>query len=112
MRLAPTPFRAFHLRLAVVALLCVSTPSVQDLVVDVSSWLGDGDCCGDDCERTGEPCTQQCLHCVCGVRAIAAPLATAPLVLAVSTPRTAATPEAMTAELGGHLDPPFRPPVS
>jgi hypothetical protein len=108
----PGHSRLLSLRWLAVALLCLSTPAVQDIIVDTSSWLAGAECCADECEETGNPCTQQCLHCVCGVRAIAAPLPSGPQARTASLTLSLLSPEVLDVERAGHLDPPFRPPVS
>lgn len=92
-------------------MLCLVSPAVQDIIVDVTGWvLGEAECCADDCDE-GTPCTQQCVHCVCGTRLVAAPHElTAPLAGTWSS--MARTEQSIEVQLGGHLEPPFRPPVS
>jgi hypothetical protein len=100
------------LRWLAVLLLCVATPAVQDIVSDLNNLIaGADDCCADECEESGAPCTQQCLHCVCGPRLVAAAAPDAPqLTQAWSTlPRAEGTTSLPSS---AHLDPPFRPPVS
>lgn len=103
-----TTARWFRL-LAVVA-LCFSTPSVQDVVLDLTSWVTGAECCVDGCEESQTPCTQQCTHCVCSMR-----LASTSNVSAVQLARVtvATTLVAALAESPrtGHHEPPFRPPV-
>lgn len=100
--------RAF--RLWAVVLLCFSAPSVQDIALDVTSWVTGADCCVDGCEETQTPCTQQCTHCVCSVRVVSAP--NAALTLLARAPTSSALHQT-TADraLSGHGEPPFRPPV-
>ncbi len=111
MRTLFTSSRSAGLRwLAVLLLLCVATPSVQDLIADVTNWA-DGDCCSDECEESGAPCTQQCMHCVCGPRLVAV-AAQSLIVLAPPLDVSASTTSRLELQLSGHRDPPFRPPVS
>ncbi|MGV3620955.1 MAG: hypothetical protein ACO1OB_09060 [Archangium sp.] len=93
-----------------VLLLCFSAPSVQDIVLDVTSWVTGADCCVDGCEETQTPCTQQCTHCVCSMRVVPAPNAvTVLLARAVISTTLTTAPDARA--LSGHGEPPFRPPV-
>ncbi len=111
MRTLLTAFRSTALRWVAVLLLCVATPAVQDIIAGLTTWASDGDCCSDECEESGAPCTQQCMHCVCGPRLVA--VAAQSLVL-FSQPLSVSTQSTRTLELqlSGHRDPPFRPPVS
>jgi len=91
--------------------LCLSTPAVLDIIVETAGWLSGADCCADDCEETGAPCTQQCIHCVCGGHNLTLPFVecTRGTVADVTTPVGL---HAQASERAGHLEPPFRPPVS
>lgn len=97
-------------RLLAVLWLCLATPAVQDILMDAVTWATGEEPCGDDCEQTGT-CTQQCGHCVCSVHAGLLPqtdrLVTEPVCVRVG----ALAPRPAMAQRG-HLDPPFRPPVS
>ncbi|MDP2274851.1 MAG: hypothetical protein Q8K32_29185 [Archangium sp.] len=108
-----TPFTALKstgLRWLAVLLLCVAAPSVQDIIADVANWT-DGDCCSDECEESGAPCTQQCMHCVCGPRVVAATSQSFIMLLPEFQVSTGTT-RTLELQLSGHRDPPFRPPVS
>lgn len=100
--------RAF--RLWAVVLLCFSAPSVQDIVLDVTSWATGADCCLDGCEESQTPCTQQCMHCVCSMRAVSAPNAVT-MLLARAVVSTDVIHVDDSHALRGHQEPPFRPPV-
>ena len=110
MRALLTALKSTGLRWLTVLLLCVAAPSVQDIIADVANWA-DGDCCSDECEESGAPCTQQCMHCVCGPRVVAA---TSQSFIVLSPPLgvSARTTRPLELQLSGHRDPPFRPPVS
>ncbi len=110
MRALLTALKSTGLRWLAVLLLCVAAPSVQDIIADVANWT-DGDCCSDECEESGAPCTQQCMHCVCGPRVVAA-AAQSFIVLSPQFRVSAQTPNTPALQLSGHRDPPFRPPVS
>jgi hypothetical protein len=97
-------------RLAAVIALCLATPAVLDIIVQTSGWLSGEDCCADDCEESGEPCTQQCVHCVCGGHNVTLPSTERTLIVARIPP--ASLNEDRAEARSGHLDPPFRPPVS
>jgi hypothetical protein len=103
--------RLSHLgRLVAVLWLCLATPSVLDIVVETASWLSGAECCADDCDESGEPCTQQCVHCVCGGHNAALPFSERAR-LVVARVISAADSEPPASARSGHLEPPFRPPV-
>lgn len=92
--------------------LCLATPAVHDVIVETASWLTGAECCADDCDESGSPCTQQCTHCVCGGHNLTL---SAPECIRLAIARSARSVAGTQAHLGarsGHLDPPFRPPVS
>ena len=99
------------MRWLAVALLCLATPAVTDIIADVSNWVTNAPCCSDDCEDSGAPCTQQCMHCVCGAQVLAM-ATTKPAELSTSRRPMARSTHAAEPHSSGHLDPPFRPPVS
>ncbi len=67
--------------------------------------------CVDGCEDTGESCTQQCGHCLCSAHVGLLPDDRARLTTALRPLLSLSAPQSTTAQ-SGHLDPPFRPPVS
>lgn len=92
--------------------LCLATPAIQDIVEDVTSAILDAPCCADGCDESGQPCSQQCVHCVCGAR-----LAVTATDVGVALPAFTGAGlegawELHAVALHGHLDPPFRPPAS
>jgi hypothetical protein len=96
-------------RLVAVLLLCLASPSVLDIIVQASGWLSGAPCCADDCDESGSPCTQQCAHCVGHTATL--PSAERVRVALVRWQ----TPLRRGDESGprrGHLEPPFRPPMS
>lgn len=97
-------------RLVAVLWLCLATPSVLDIVVETASWLSGAECCADDCDESGEPCTQQCVHCVCGGHNAALPFSDRTRLEVAQVMSTADTRPPAGAR-SGHLEPPFRPPV-
>ena len=111
MRQHSSSFSSNRLRYVAVALLCLATPAVTEIISDVSNWVMNTPCCGDDCEDSGAPCTNQCMHCVCGAQVLA--VATEKSA-DVSAPRSslARSTFALDLDSSGHLEPPFRPPVS
>lgn len=98
-------------RLVAVLWLCLTTPSVLDITVETVSWLSGAECCADDCDESGEPCTQQCVHCVCGGHNAALPFSERTR-LVVARVVSAADTHLRVSARSGHLEPPFRPPVS
>lgn len=98
-------------RVAAVLWLCLGTPAVLDVVVQTAGWLSGAECCADDCEETGEPCTQQCVHCVCGGHNVTLPSLELARPALARTASAADTRDRLGAR-SGHLEPPFRPPVS
>jgi hypothetical protein len=96
------------LRLAAVMLACLSTPTVRDVIG--GEWLSDVECCADDCDESGDACTQQCEHCICG-HFVTVPTIASGRALVVQMVTTIPSMERSGAR-SGHLDPPFRPPVS
>lgn len=96
--------------LAVVA-VCGSTPTMQDIVVDVASWVTGEECCTDDCEQSGAPCQQECVHCANACHLVAL---TAVAVMREPVSKVPGRLDTQPQERArsGHLDPPFRPPVS
>ncbi len=111
MRTLTTALKSVALRWLAALLLCVATPAVQEIIADVTTWATDGDCCSDDCEESGAPCTQQCMHCVCGPRLVAV-AAQSLLLIPQPVTQSAKTTSALPLPSSGHGDPPFRPPVS
>lgn len=98
---------AKFLRLAAVLLACLSTPTLRDVIG--AEWLNDVECCADDCDESGMPCSQACAHCVSGHHVTVPVIASERATFAIVT--NIATSERSSAR-SGHLDPPFRPPVS
>jgi hypothetical protein len=94
-----------------IAWLCFATPAVQDIVMDTLSWVTGSGECADNCEETGDLCTQQCGHCVCSSHTGLLPQVR-PALIARSGMRYRVEATDSTMTLSGHLDPPFRPPVS
>lgn len=99
------------IRFVAVVALCLCTPAVLDIIVQTASWAAGVECCADDCEESGVPCTQECTHCVCGGHNVTLPSFEACRVI---TQRWVRAPVVLLSEgaRSGHLDPPFRPPVS
>ena len=102
-----TPSRL--LRAVAVGWLCLATPAVQDILMDAVTWAAGGEVCTDDCDDT-ETCTQQCGHCVCSAHAGLVPEARTGLTSVAGVLFSPASQSAMAQS--GHLEPPFRPPVS
>lgn len=99
------------LRVVAVLALCLCTPAVLDIIVETANWVAGVECCADDCDESGVPCTQQCTHCVCGGHNVTLPSFELGRVVAE---RWVRAPVALlhASARSGHLDPPFRPPVS
>ena len=97
-------------RAVAVSLMCLATPAVQDIVMDAVTWAAGGEVCTDGCDDSTTPCTQQCGHCLCSAHVGLLPDAKVPLTsffsILSSAPRQSAVVQS------GHLEPPFRPPVS
>lgn len=109
-RLAPSRLRQLA-RLVAVVLLCLGTPAVLDVIVDTASWLSGAGCCADDCDESGPPCSQHCVHCVCAGHNVTLPCAESIRGAVAVELHSVQTPATVRA-LSGHLEPPFRPPVS
>lgn len=88
-------------------LACLTTPTVRDVAAD---WLSDAACCADDCDETGDACTQQCGHCITGHNVTVPATERGRATLAHWL--TSVPPVERSGARSGHLDPPFRPPVS
>ena len=108
-RLTPSMWK--FARMAAVLCLCLGTPAVLDIIVQTSGWLSGAECCADDCDESGNPCTQQCIHCVCGGHNVTL-LSTERSRLATARVPPAEEQQDRAGARSGHLDPPFRPPVS
>ena len=98
-------------RTLAVAWLCLATPALQDIVLDAVSWATGVEVCVDGCDETEGSCTQQCGHCLCSAHAGLLPDGKTSLLAAQGTLFQLPASHAVTAH-SGHLDPPFRPPVS
>lgn len=96
--------------LAVVG-MCLGTPAVLDIIVDTAGWITGAQCCADDCDESGAPCTQLCVHCSGGGHHNTVPSPERTRVAVVGE-RSPAQWQATVRPLSGHLEPPFRPPVS
>jgi hypothetical protein len=94
-------------RWLLVLALALTTPSLQDALTDLSGV----ECCDDDCDDGGTPCSQDCAHCPCaGFRSVTVP---APTVVVMRPGLATRIAEALgTQPANGALDPPFRPPAS
>lgn len=99
------------LRALAVALLCLASPSTQDVVLDVVSWATGADCCLDACDETGKQCTQQCAHCSCSPHMVAT-LTALRVRTGIEEQSALRVPGERGVLCSGHLEPPFRPPVS
>ncbi len=98
------------LRAVAVGWLCLAAPAVQDIVMDAVSWATGAEICLDGCDESGESCTQQCGHCLCNAHAGLVPESRAALT-SFSTLLLSPMDQSAVAQ-SGHLEPPFRPPVS
>lgn len=95
-------------------LLCLATPTAQELLFDVVAAVSDAapdDCCTDDCDESGMPCSQQCANAACGARTAVAPgeVLVSPAPIGQWLARL---DEAAGTDLSGHREPPFRPPAA
>lgn len=98
-------------RAVAVVWLCLGTPAVLDIITDTASWMSGAQCCADDCDESGAPCTQLCVHCSGGGHHNTLPSIERTRV-AVRGERGRAQSRTTVRPLSGHLEPPFRPPVS
>lgn len=99
------------MRWVFVIALAFSSPAVQDALTDLTMWATGEACCADDCDETGSPCTQQCVHCPCGnLRSVTLQSSTTELVAPIA--HEVMVDERLSPPSDAMLDPPFRPPVS